>query len=207
MCSRLFLLDKFWQEEFLDQWVCTRWNLLIHISKWPSKKILFMCTLKSKVCPFPHQDNINIYLIGNLISKKPCWYNIIPLWCVVYLPLQIKLINAFFSFVTFLIGPLIHFPLQYLSFFSLVHVSLFCITLCLSYTPHKNFLSFCCLPLNLKMIYDTIHPIPIDLKCYQYYILIHIYTQISLWTFKNNLSTCSSTAIFLNYFDSYQCYS
>lgn len=42
-----------------------------------------------------------------------------------------------------------------LTFFSLVLY----ITLCLSYLPHKNFISFSCLPLNLKMIYATIHPI------------------------------------------------
>lgn len=86
------------------------------------------------------------------------------------------------------------FPFQfsiYLFFFDSQKV--FYITLCLSCVPHKNFISFCCLPLNLKMIYDAIHSIPIDLKCYQYYILFHIYTQISLWTFKNNPSACSST--------------
>ena len=74
--------------------------------------------------------------------------------------------------------------------------------------PHKNFISFCCLPLNLKMIYDIVHSIPIDLECYQYYILIHIYTQISLRIFKNNSLACSSTTtLFLNYFGSYQYYS
>lgn len=120
------------------------------------------------------------------------------------LSLHTQLIYIYVSFVIFLIGSSDSLSTaMFISFFHWFYISSFVCHVCLT----KIFISFCCLPLNLKMIYDTIHPIPIDLKCYQCYILIHIYAQISLWTFKNNTSTCSSTTIlFLSYFGSYQYY-
>lgn len=100
------------------------------------------------------------------------YFNIIPLWSIIYF---LCILNSciYVSFVIFLIGSSDSLStVMFVSFFHWFYIS------SLSCMSHKNFISFCCLPLNLKMIYDTIHPIPIDLKCYWCYILIYwdIYT-------------------------------